>query len=57
MIEGCRESCDVTEADRPGQKVFRACPRSVFIEAAGLRCGGGKARGLALCAAVVQRRR
>ena len=61
LIEGCRESCDVTEADRPGRAPEG--PREVSsCETAGSHCvaghGMGLARwGLALCAAVVRHRR
>jgi len=48
LIEGCRESCDVTEADRPGRRQHAlGGPRSVFIEieAAGPRVAGGMGLG------------
>ena len=48
LIEGCRESCDVTEADRPGRRERAAGgPREVSSgEAAGPRsCGAGMGLG------------
>ena len=52
LIEGCRESCDVTEADRPGQNLFRMVQEKC-LHRGRHPCFGGAAWGLALCAAGV----